>query len=51
MLATMDAGASETLVSVDTQPWPTCAWATQMAAVARRHPGRWYAYPVCNPRY
>jgi len=23
----------------------------EMATVARRHPGRWYAYLVCNPRY
>jgi len=52
MLASMDRGGIETLVSSGHLALADMALGNpEMAAVARRHPGRWYAYLVCNPRY
>ncbi len=52
MLATMDRCGVETLVSSGHTALADMRLGNpEMAAVARRHPGRWYAYLVCNPRY
>jgi predicted TIM-barrel fold metal-dependent hydrolase len=52
MLASMDRCGIATLVSSGHNALADMAIGNpEMAAVARRHPGRWYAYLVCNPRY
>jgi len=52
MLMTMDRCGTETLVSSGHTALADMRLGNpEMAAVARRHLGRWYAYLVCNPRY
>ena len=52
MLASMERCGIATLVSSGHNALADMAIGNpEMAAIARRHPGRWYAYLVCNPRY